>query len=707
MKKIYSFVLMAAALLIGANAWAQTAVTVTGDGAGNYSSLQAAVNAIPAGGTATITLQEDLYLDAPVVIPQVADANAEKVVNRAMQHITLDLKGHDIGVAGTYYGSAIILFKGELNIVTTDGEAKISRSNVAGGSWAGSWGNFSKCAIVVCGADGNKNTPANDRSKQEWSILTIGQNVTVESLSHKSGTSNLEGGFGIGIQNFNSSSFSGSYAGLDNYVHYANLGYNTLYSNTNNPMWWHNGSNAGAAFGVKVIVAGTVKGFQRGINVVGTVNQSAKMVENADKRITGEYPYYVHNYPYIKIEKGATVECSKDNLESGNGGIYAGGWTVIDILGTAQGQTGVLLKGGDAVVNGGTVKSTSEAETAAANANYGGTVSGNAIFIASASNYAGATSISIEGGATIDTDVNGGAAIVDKVATNTATASTPTVEHVTIVDGTLDGGISITDGTAGHTTIINATVEDGITINGSAATPQQVANLLVPGSTNVDETPVDEPDYKVTVPTGTTTIVVEPNLSKVVTMNSFGFSTFSTNVNRKIKATDRESGNLKAYTAEYGNGETLTLHWIEDGIIPANTGIILYGQANATYTFETPSSIDGTENINSLANNLKPETAWNTRPQTHTFFVLHDNQMYQYVGATMKEHKAYLDIDLGGAPAPQRMRMVIAETEEEQQTEAVSNVETATVKAVKFMENGEIFIRRGENVYNLQGQIVK
>lgn len=685
--------LMAAALLIGANAWAQQPVAQIGSQ--TYLTLQEAVNAVPAGGTATIQLLKNVSLSAPVVIPQVGTSkddvvsDANKVVNRAMQHITLDLNGKSISAASGYLGSAFILFKGELNIT---GTGSISRSDASGTWYYRTWGNFAKATIVVCGADGNKNDASKDLSKQVWSVLNIGEKVTIYGKGNNNKAAGAkEGGFGICIQNFKSESFP---ADLDASVHKANLGYQTIYGTTH-PMWWHNGSNAGAAFGVKVIVAGKVKAFQRGINVLGTVNQSAKAVENADKRTSNEYPFYAHNYPYIRIEKGATVECESDGLESGNGGIYAGGWAVIDILGTVKGQTGVLLKGGDAVVDGGTVKSSSTASTAAADANYGGTVSGNAIFIASAANYAGATSISIEGGATIDTDVAGGAAIVDKVATNTATASTPTVEHVEIVDGTIDGGISITDGTAANTHIINATVEDGITIDGRQATAAQVAELLVPGSTNLDSQTPLEPDYNVTTPTSGT-IKVEPNLSKVVIMNEYGFSTFSTNVHRQIKSAD--AAKLTAYTAQYSATEpdVLTLSPITSRIIPANNGVIMIGEPNTTYSLDLIQ-----ENQSDLANNdFRAASAWASRNQDNTFFVLSKNLLYKYTGTAMKEHKAYLEVAAPAHQAPQRIVMRFAEPQ------GFENIK-ATEKAQKVMVDGQIYIIRGERVYNMQGQIVK
>ena len=78
--------------------------------------------------------------------------------------------------------------------------------------------------------------------------------------------------------------------------------------------------------------------------------------------------------------------------------------------------------------------------------------------------------------------------------------------------------------------------------------------------------------------------------------------------------------------------------------------------------------------------------------------------MYKYEGANMKANKAYLDLGTGSG-APKRIRMVVTETEE---TQAVENIAPEAVKAVKFVGNdGKLYIRRGEAVYTVQGQLVK
>ena len=137
-------------------------------------------------------------------------------------------------------------------------------------------------------------------------------------------------------------------------------------------------------------------------------------------------------------------------------------------------------------------------------------------------------------------------------------------------------------------------------------------------------------------------------------------------------------------------GDALNLTAITD--IPANTGVILKGDANQTYYFTATTAASDVS-----SNDLKPASAWTSN--TGNIFVLHDEALYEYTGSDMPANKAYLD--LGSAPAPRRIRLVF------DQATAIDNVAAENVKAEKVVENGQIFIRRGNEVYNLQGQLVK
>ena len=74
---------------------------------------------------------------------------------------------------------------------------------------------------------------------------------------------------------------------------------------------------------------------------------------------------------------------------------------------------------------------------------------------------------------------------------------------------------------------------------------------------------------------------------------------------------------------------------------------------------------------------------------------------YLYEGTKLAANKAY--VTLSGNNAPKRLRFVFAG---EQEATGVENVQVEA-KAEKFIENGQIFIRRGKEVFNLQGQVVK
>jgi hypothetical protein len=98
---------------------------------------------------------------------------------------------------------------------------------------------------------------------------------------------------------------------------------------------------------------------------------------------------------------------------------------------------------------------------------------------------------------------------------------------------------------------------------------------------------------------------------------------------------------------------------------------------------------------------LLPSSAWTAATENAYFLV--GNEFKKYTGTeAVPAGKAYLIYTAGGAnPAPRRIVMRF------NTTTAVENVEAEAVQPVKFIENGEIFIRRGNEVYNLQGQLVK
>ena len=169
-----------------------------------------------------------------------------------------------------------------------------------------------------------------------------------------------------------------------------------------------------------------------------------------------------------------------------------------------------------------------------------------------------------------------------------------------------------------------------------------------------------------------------------VTMNAYGWASFSSADDLAIPA------GLTAYKGAYA-GEVLNLNEVDN--IKANEGVILYGNAGQTYELEL-----GNGSSDFAGNNLKPASAWENH--SGTVYVLHDEALYQYTGANFPANKAYLEIPVS-AGAPRRISFRF------NGTTALENAELNDAKAVKFIENGQVFIRRGNEVFNLQGQIVK
>lgn len=188
----------------------------------------------------------------------------------------------------------------------------------------------------------------------------------------------------------------------------------------------------------------------------------------------------------------------------------------------------------------------------------------------------------------------------------------------------------------------------------------------------------------------TITFPAAPVTGYTVTPNAAGYATFSAD-----EATVIPDG-ATAYTGTI-SGEELVLNQITGGYVPANTGVIVAGVAGTPYNFAIyAGSVDAVG-----GNALKATATYNTSMKN--VYVLKGNAFLEYVGTNaLAANKAYIQLpEAGQNNAPARISMRFNGTQD------VENVETETIKAEKFVENGQVLIRRGNEVYNLQGQIVK
>ena len=207
--------------------------------------------------------------------------------------------------------------------------------------------------------------------------------------------------------------------------------------------------------------------------------------------------------------------------------------------------------------------------------------------------------------------------------------------------------------------------------------------IVVNGSTPNYDFTIDAADVNSAINDRFVINYVAPTYETSVTTNAYGWASFS-------YASDVEplDGSLKVYKGAISD-ETLNLTEVD--YVKAVQGVMIYGEPSTTYYFAV-----GNGTADFTGNDIKPSSAWASH--TGTIYCLKGDALYQYTGTEMPANKAYIQI--GGSSAPQRIRMVI------NGAQGIEDVE-ATVKAEKFVENGQIFIRRGEHVYDLQGQIVK
>lgn len=168
---------------------------------------------------------------------------------------------------------------------------------------------------------------------------------------------------------------------------------------------------------------------------------------------------------------------------------------------------------------------------------------------------------------------------------------------------------------------------------------------------------------------------------------------------------------VTAYKAVYsknGTEEILSLTEI-GGVIPAGAGVILKGVANTPYEF-TVSDGDAPDMTGNKLVGCPVRTDITSVLATNDVFCLRYSEAYSmtgfflYTGQYVPAGKAYLALPKvpQGAGAPERrLRFVIDETT------SIIGAEADNAIVTKFVENGQLFIRRGDTIYTIQGIRVK
>ena len=183
-----------------------------------------------------------------------------------------------------------------------------------------------------------------------------------------------------------------------------------------------------------------------------------------------------------------------------------------------------------------------------------------------------------------------------------------------------------------------------------------------------------------------------------------GWATFASPVKLEAPA------GVTVYKADYqqiGNEEIVEITSI-GSVIPANQGVLLKGVKNTPYVFTTSNAADPDMSNNDLVGCVE-RTDISSVAANNDIFCLRYSELFSqagfflYSGQYIPAGKAYLPVPKAGSNAsPDRRIRFVVNT-----ATGVENTNADTIETMKFIENGQIFIRRGDAVYTIQGTRVK
>ncbi|MBQ7671855.1 MAG: chitobiase/beta-hexosaminidase C-terminal domain-containing protein [Paludibacteraceae bacterium] len=217
-------------------------------------------------------------------------------------------------------------------------------------------------------------------------------------------------------------------------------------------------------------------------------------------------------------------------------------------------------------------------------------------------------------------------------------------------------------------------------------------NCTAASNTTIWLTPRDGKNYRVFA----IKIVFGNENSYTATIGSTGYATLALPYAVSIPT------GVTAYTgALNGAGDAVTLTQITNGIIPANTGVVINGEAG-NYTFnETTSAGSAVTNLgNTAGEGLDISSDANSyyvlaKDGDDAVFALVDNATYKVIPA----NKAYVNVPSGSAPSLRIIGAINGATN----IMNMDNIENA----IKYIEGGNLYIKKNGVTYNAVGAVVK
>lgn len=471
MKKIFSFVLMAAALLIGTNAWAATHEVATDAQFGTAWASAASGDVIKL--TDAITLTKTMWLGT-------------ENINDASRKIEIDLNGYNLLTSAQY---AFLLTHGTLKISNSrpaSGQVQSTYEFKKNGAYSGS-GNL----FYVTGST-NKDVDPSVDGVNYYTHLEIGEGVIVTQEHYDALITIAEENKGSVAQK--------AYAAANCVPEKPALTYLTnVYATSETAQTY------AVAHGVRVDLKGTINGTKYGIKTNGALGSPISYVDKGQTTVAFagttsfenlksytiaksdvNYAPFVYIYPTGRITVWNAAPAGTDRNPIG---VYASGYARWKIEGYAEGCNGAVIKSGQVDFTDATVIGTGPVYEEATASSSGTSSSGSGIVIASTDNYAGNIEVSIGGDSEISSQ-NGYA--VEEVIT--ASDKKTDVETVSISGGSFEGSsegtIKITETTTtNETTVVEVT---GGQVVGADPEDPDVVNIGGLSLTEFLETAADE-----------------------------------------------------------------------------------------------------------------------------------------------------------------------------------------------------------------------
>ena len=398
MKKIYSYVLMVAMLLIGTNAWATTRT------ANNAGELETAWKNAQSGDV--IQLTNDISIEKILWL-------GTGTMNGTAKSITLDLNGYTLqNFAALKY--MFFITHGELNIITSVAGGKIIQNNA-----------INEELFRITGST-YKNVNPKTAESGYFTHLTIGEGVSVQAKKKNAIVIDQLGAWVLTPSNAIAAAGETLVTALP---------YNTSVY----------GTSTGVANGVRVDVYGAIYGEKYAFKANGNLGSPSN---NTKADLTGYWadpeqtiPYAkdagdVDYTPFIRIYGTADLRVPASNDASKKPvAVYCSGYARWLIEGTCVGSTAVYVKSGDVDIHDATIQSNYTGDYVPASAtNSGVTASGSAIVVESNAAYSGDIEVSVSGDSHVT--ATNGYAIDESVTSATETK----VDAITITGGTFEGG---------------------------------------------------------------------------------------------------------------------------------------------------------------------------------------------------------------------------------------------------------------------------